>query len=309
MYTPTASPCQRILEMRPKCSHSDYLGIQSRDEISERAKHSIRRVDMSPIIQKKWQLSLAPSGSDSKSQIPLRLQTGDAVEGSFYVFDNRKVKFEVKGPRGHKLVSGVDAETYVFRFAAQQDGIHYLRFEYSCFLGEEYASVVCRCRLPRREFPKDLVAYDKTSEKQDNCYIVTASLGHKAHSELDRIRSFRDRTIGNSTAGQKLMSFYRHIAPPVASLVSESPAVRSSLLYLFIIPSLCLLRQTYKFPFTSRCRDSVVLGILCLALIWGTVLFAGHSLLSLTVDVLQNKVARLKEKRTTPDLPLGNRSR
>lgn len=87
------------------------------------------------------------------------------------------------------------------------------------------------------------------------CAIATAALGTSAECDLDALRAFRDEVIvPRMPAGEWLSSWYDQIKYPVAEMVKQNRILKIIFLYLFVVPTLALLKQKG----VNKYRDAVV---------------------------------------------------
>jgi len=83
------------------------------------------------------------------------------------------------------------------------------------------------------ETPGDGV--DSNCNGQDNCFIATAAFGSAADKKIDILRSFRDRYLMASVAGEQFVeAYYRH-SPPVADYLKAHPWLKA-LTRVFLYP-------------------------------------------------------------------------
>ncbi len=60
-----------------------------------------------------------------------------------------------------------------------------------------------------------------------NCFIATAAFGTAMAGKIDALRSFRDATLMESSAGRAFVEAYYQYSPPVARAIAERPWLRA----------------------------------------------------------------------------------
>ena len=60
-----------------------------------------------------------------------------------------------------------------------------------------------------------------------SCFIATAAFGTSMEGKIDALRSFRDATLGKSSAGRAIVEAYYQHSPPVARTIAERPWLRA----------------------------------------------------------------------------------
>lgn len=75
------------------------------------------------------------------------------------------------------------------------------------------------------ETPGDGV--DSNCNGQDDCFIATAAFGSAADTKIDILRSFRDRHLMRSVAGEQFVEAYYLHSPPVADYLRAHPWLRT----------------------------------------------------------------------------------
>lgn len=57
-------------------------------------------------------------------------------------------------------------------------------------------------------------------EQKTGCFIATATYGSPLASELDVLRSFRDKRMLRNKIGKAMVAAYYTISPPIASVIA-----------------------------------------------------------------------------------------
>ena len=66
----------------------------------------------------------------------------------------------------------------------------------------------------------------KEHERDKRCFIATAAYGTHMAYELDLLRNWRDFYLSKRRVGRRFIDFYYRVSPPIASLISQSIALR-----------------------------------------------------------------------------------
>lgn len=83
---------------------------------------------------------------------------------------------------------------------------------------------------------------EKLNAKKAGCFIATAAYGSPLASEVVILSNFRDDTLLKSPLGRYLVDIYYLLSPPVASFISRSTLLKSSIRKLMLVPLLRALK-------------------------------------------------------------------
>jgi tetratricopeptide (TPR) repeat protein len=120
-----------------------------------------------------------------------------------------------------------------------------------------------------------------------DCYIATASLQTGgSEAQLNLLRGWRDQVLKQTTFGQGLADYYKHIAPLVASKVGSSVWLRNSFLFPFVIPAIWLTQKRISHPKLSLIYDIWLYAILLLMLTYSSACYGFLRLVALNSIVM-----------------------
>ena len=77
--------------------------------------------------------------------------------------------------------------------------------------------LIYRCEECKTQFHLDL-----RQRGRGGCFIATAAFETSMAHEVNVLRSFRDNVLMREKPGQKFISFYYTVSPPVAKLIEKS---------------------------------------------------------------------------------------
>jgi hypothetical protein len=123
-----------------------------------------------------------------------------------------------------------------FNFGAAEDGIYCAQCEAGF---TRWTCQSCQTQNPVNENTVYL-------KKKKGCFIATAAYGSLCAPELIDFYRFRDEVLSKSNSGSRIVELYYIVAPPIASLVSKSEALKSATRVFMLAPILRVVRFTLR---------------------------------------------------------------
>lgn len=90
---------------------------------------------------------------------------------------------------------------------------------------------------------REQLAQPKPGQATSRCFIATAAMGSESVGEVLVLRAFRDRCLTRHPVGRVLVRAYECCSPPLAALISGSPALRWLARSLVVQPAAGLARR------------------------------------------------------------------
>jgi len=141
---------------------------------------------------------------------------------------------------GYGFIAAEDIDTDVF-FNLKDSGVEFLEEGQKLGFDIEETS-----KGPRA---KNVVPLDSSvpvnaegNRKDSGCFIATAAYGTPTASEIDVLRTFRDKSLRGTFTGGMFISAYYSASPPIADYIEKSDHRQQIVRKLFIEPLISMVR-------------------------------------------------------------------
>lgn len=156
----------------------------------------------------------------------------------------RMNKYFEKSYKADKLISWMILEFYLSR-AHEMPESELAKIEYwelearKVFSNKKIDNLLYEYSAPIPTFEE----FKAPIESNKNCFIATAVYGSPYASEVDMLRSFRDKTLLSSDIGKYMVKIYYQVSPRIANVVEKSPLLKKSILLFFLSPLIVYLKK------------------------------------------------------------------
>lgn len=82
-------------------------------------------------------------------------------------------------------------------------------------------------------------AAENESTGGGGCFIATATYGTSATSDLDTLRSFRDKVLMSNPLGKGFVDAYYSTSPPIADALKQDDGLRAGVMVFLVTPIVC----------------------------------------------------------------------